>query len=85
MGTVEGPVGTALVGSVFGQNSFYPETLGKRRGDHYMAKTSTGTLVAYTEVKVQVRVLVRVVSIVAPFAPWRGRYPEKIRYIEPRR
>ena len=38
--------------------------------------------VAYPEVKVQVRDLVRVVCIVAPFAP-RGQYSGKIRFIEP--
>ena len=40
-------------------------------------------VVAYTEVKVQVRDLVRVVGIVAPSAPRRDLYPGKIRYIEP--
>ena len=48
-----------------------------------VAKNGTGTLVAYPEVEVKVRDLVRVVGIVAPFAPRRGRYPGKIRYIEP--
>ena len=47
-----------------------------------MAKTCTGTLVAYPEVEVQVQGLVRVVGIIAPFAPRRGLYPGKIRYIE---
>ena len=32
VGIVEGHVGITPVGSVFGQNSFYQETLGKRRG-----------------------------------------------------
>ena len=32
VGIVEGPVGTAPVGSEFRQNMFYPETCGERRG-----------------------------------------------------
>ena len=43
-----------------------------------MAKCSSDPRVAYPEVKVQVRDLVRVVGIVAPFAP-----SGKIRFIEP--
>ena len=35
-----------------------------------MAKRSSDTRVAYAEVKVQVRDLVRVMGIVAAFAPW---------------
>ena len=34
-----------------------------------MAKSSSDTRVAYPEIKLQVRDLVRVVGIVAPFAP----------------
>ena len=36
--------------------------------------------VAYPEVKVQIQNLVRVVGIVAPFGPRRGRYRGKIRF-----
>ena len=38
-------------------------------GDRHVAKRSSDTRVAYPEVKVQVRGLMRVVGIVAPFAP----------------
>ena len=38
---------------------------------------------AYPEVKVHGRDIVRVVGIVDPFAPIKGRYPEIIRFIEP--
>ena len=38
-------------------------------GGHYVAKRSSDPRVAYPEVKVQVRDLVRVVGIVAPFGP----------------
>ena len=46
-----------------------------------MAKRSSDPRVAYPEVKVQVRDLVRVVGIVSPFAP-RGSVFGKIRFIE---
>ena len=39
----------------------------KTRGGHHVAKRSSDPRVAYPEVKVQVRDLVRVVGIVAPF------------------
>ena len=35
------PVGTGLAGSVFGDNSFYRETLGTRRGGRHVAKRSS--------------------------------------------
>ena len=41
----------------------------KTTGCHYVAKRSSDPRVAYPEVKVQVRDLVRVVGIVAPFGP----------------
>ena len=63
-------MGTWPAESVFGENSFYRETRGTRRGDRHVAKRSSDPRVAYPEVKVQVRDLVRVVGIVAPFAPW---------------
>ena len=65
----KGPVGTGPSGSVFGENSFYRETRGTGRGGRHVAKRSSDPRVAYPEVKVQVRDLVRVVGIVAPFAP----------------
>ena len=51
-----------------------------RRG--YSAKRSSHPQIAYPEVKVQVQDLVRVVGIVAPFAP-RGSVFGKIHFIEP--
>ena len=63
-------MGTWPAGSVFGENYFYRETRGTRRGDRHVAKRSSDARVAYPEVKVRVRDLVRVVGIVAPFAPW---------------
>ena len=56
----KGPVGTWPAGSILGKNSFYRETRAKR---------SSEPRVAYPEVNVQIRDLVRVVGIVAPFAP----------------
>ena len=41
----------------------------KTRGGHYVAKRSSDPREAYPEVKVQLRDLVRVVGIVAPFGP----------------
>ena len=55
--------------SVFGENPFYRETWVQDDGDSHMAKRSSDPRVAYPEVKVQVRDLVRVMCIVAPFAP----------------
>ena len=52
-------MGTESAGSAFGDNSFYRETLGTRRGGRHVAKRN---------IKVQVQDLVRVVGIVAPFA-----------------
>ena len=60
---------TGPAGSVFGENSFYRETWGTRRGVRHVAKRSSDPRAAYLEVKVQVWDLVRVVGIVAPFAP----------------
>ena len=71
MGIVEGSCGYRAR-SVFGENSFYREIQGTRRragggrwGRH-VAKRSSDPRVAYPEVNVQVRDLVRVVGIVAP-------------------
>ena len=60
---------TEPAGSVFGENSFYRETQGTRRGGvggRHVAKRSSDSRVAYPEVNVQVRDLLRVVGIVAP-------------------
>ena len=64
-----GPVVTGPAGSVFGENSFYRETWGTSQGGRHVAKRSFDPRVAYPEVKVQVRDLVRIVGIVAPFVP----------------
>ena len=71
--------GTGPAGSVFGENSFYRETWGTRRGGRHVAKRSSDPRVVYPEVKVQVRDLVRVVGIVVPFAqgrsvPWKNSF-----------
>ena len=52
-------MGTGPAGSVFGENSFYRETQGTRRGGLHVAKRSSDPRVAYPEVNVQVRDLVR--------------------------
>ena len=51
-------MGNGPAGSVFGENSFYRETRGTRRGGRHVAKRSSDPRVAYPEVKVQVRDLV---------------------------
>ena len=61
-------MGTGPAGSVFGKKSFYRETWGTRPGVQ-VAKRSSDHRVASPTVKVEVRDLVRVVGIVAPFAP----------------
>ena len=53
-------------GQYSGENSFYRETRGTRRGGRHVAKRSSNPRVAYPEVNAQVRDLVRVVGIVAP-------------------
>ena len=63
-------VDTGPVGSVFGEHSFYRETWGSRRGGRHVANRSSDPPRSLPEVKVQVRDLVRVVGIVAPFATW---------------
>ena len=55
-----------------------------RRGGRHVAKRTTDPLITYPEV--QIRVL-QVVGIFAPFASrggGEGRYPGKIRFIEPK-
>ena len=63
-------MGTGPEGSVFGENSFYREMWGTRRGGgHHVAKCSSDHRQTLPEVKLQGRDLVRVVDVVAPFAP----------------
>ena len=61
-------MGAKPAGSVFGEHSFYRETLGTRRWGRHVAKRSSDPRQAYPEVKLQRRDLVRVVGIVAHFA-----------------
>ena len=73
VGIVEGSSGITARGvntSIRG-NSHYRETWGTRRGGggRHVAKRSSDPRVAYPEVKVQVRDLVRFLGIVVPFAP----------------
>ena len=65
-------MGTGPVGLVFGENSFYRQTRCTRLGGSHVAKRSSDPRVAYPEVKVQVRDLVRVVCIVTPLSHRRG-------------
>ena len=60
------------------ENSFHRETRG---GGRHVAKRSSDPRVAYPEVNVQVRGLVRVVRIVAPFASRGFSIRGKIRFI----
>ena len=55
--------------SIWGKFVLFTKLGYKTRGCHHVAKRSSDSRVAYPEVKVQVRDLVRVVGIVAPFAP----------------
>ena len=55
----------------------------KTRGVAMFLKIVLTPRQAYPEVKLQGRDLMRVVGIVAPFAPMGVRYPGKIRFIEP--
>ena len=79
-------VDTGPAGSVFGKKSFYRETWGARRrgGGRHVAKRSSDPREAYPEVKVQARDLMRVVSIVAPFAPRDVSTPGKLFLPSPR-
>ena len=56
-------------GQYSGNIRFFRETRGTRLGGRHVAKHSSDPLVAYPEVKIQVRDLVQVVGIVVPFAP----------------
>ena len=66
-------MGTGPAGTVFGENSFYRETRGTRLGGSPCV-CSSDPRVANPEVKNQIRNLVRVVGIVAPFAPQDVRF-----------
>ena len=71
-------MGTGTAGTEFGENSFYREISGKDEGGRHVAKYSSDPRQAYPEVKLQGRDLVRVVGIVAHFAPMgpstRGKF-----------
>ena len=69
VGIVEGSCKYRARGSVFGENSFYRETWDTRLGGCHVSKRSFEPRIANPEVRIQVRDLVRVVSIVAFFAP----------------
>ena len=62
-------MGTGPGGSVFGKISFDQKRRCTRRGGRHVVKRSSDPRVAHPEVKFQVRDLVRVVGIVARFAP----------------
>ena len=62
-------MGTGPVGSVFGKNSFFEKHWVQEEGCRHVAKWSSEPRQDYPEVKLQGRDLVRVVGIVAPFAP----------------
>ena len=76
-------MGTGPAGSVFGENSFYRETRGTRLGDRHVVKRTPDPRVAYPEVKIQVRDLVRVVGIVVPFAQRGSVFGKKSFYRAP--
>ena len=60
---------TRPAGSVFGEIHFNEKPGVPNEGDRHVAKRSSDPRVDYPEVKVQVSDLVRVVGIVASFAP----------------
>ena len=62
------PICPAGGGSIFGENLFIEKHGVQGESDRHVAKRSSDPREAYPEVKVQVRDLVRVVGIVAPFA-----------------
>ena len=85
MGIVEGSCGHRARGvsirgkSVLSRNPGY-QTRGE--GGRHVAKRSSDPRVAYPEVNVQVRDLVRVVGIVPSYCPAGVQYSEKIRFID---
>ena len=76
-------MGTRPVGSVFGENSFNRETRGTRIRGRHVAKRSSDPRVAYPELKIQIRDLVRVVGIVVRFAPRGSIFGENSFYRAP--
>ena len=66
MGIVEGSCGYRARWTVFGENSFYGDTRGTKLGGRHVAKRSSDPRIAYPEVTVQVRDLVRIVGIIDP-------------------
>ena len=68
--------------SVFGEHSFCRETRSKRLRGRHVAYRSSVPQVAYPEVKVRVRDLVRV-GYCCPFCPTGVQYSGNIRFIEP--
>ena len=62
-------MGTRPAGSVFGENRFIEKRRVQVEAGRQVAKHSSDPRQAYPEVKLQGRDLVRVVGIVAPFAP----------------
>ena len=72
VGIVEGSGGYRVRGVSIRVKLFYLETRGTRLGDRHVAKRSSDPWVAYPEVKVQVRDLMRVVGIVSPLSHGGG-------------
>ena len=70
VGIVDGSCGYRIRGSVLGENSFYRETWVSRRGGggRHVANRCSDPRLAYPEVKLQRRDLVRVVGVVAPLS-----------------
>ena len=70
-GLKKGPVGTGPAGSVLGEIRFIEKPGVKDEGGCHMPKRSSDPRVAYPEVKLQVRHLVRVAGTVycCPFLP----------------
>ena len=65
-------MGTGPAGSVFGEIRFSEKHRVQDEGGRHVAKHSSDPRQVYPEVKLQGRDLVRVVGIVAPFAPVGG-------------
>ena len=62
-------MGTSPRGQYSGKIRFIEKPGGQNEGGRHVAKRSSDPRVAYPEVNVQIRHLVRVVGIVAHFAP----------------
>ena len=70
--------------SIRGKLVLYRQLRGTRQGGRHVAKRSSDPWVAYPEIKVQVQDLVRVVGIVAPFAPRGSSIRGKFVLLSPR-